>query len=572
MRYPIRTTGRRPRRGIVLIAVLLVVALLALAAYRFSDLMQAEYQAADSYTRTAQARELANGGIDYVIGALTTDPTGQGILNGNQYDNPTMFQSILVHNDDVARKRGRFSILSPLDADTALAGGSSDQPYRFGVTDEAGKININALFKLDSSGMILYNVLMQLPNMTDAIANSIIYWIDPNAVQRSSGATDEYYSSLNPPYHAKNAPLDSLEELLYVQGVTPQLLFGNDTKHNGMPDPDADDGTGTLDQGWFPYLTMYSRELNVDSQGNPRIWVNDPNLQSLQTDLATVPNLPDAMAAFILAYRLYGGTSGTGGAGGAGATGAGMAAAGTTGAGATGTTMNISLGGGTISTTIRVVAASTPTAKISNQPLSSSMLPDLSQLTKQPTSISSLYQLINAQVTVPGDGQTTPDLTYMSPMTDSGSIQQYLPIILDELTTTQASNLPARINVNTAPSVVLSALAPNGTTPLLDPGTVQMILTTRPAFSSTNPPDPSFLTPAWLITQAGLSPTTVQSLDKYITARSQVYRIQSVGHFDAGGPTARVEAVIDLNGGRPRIVYYRDLTILGKGFDLPKSP
>ncbi len=188
MRYPIRTTGGRPRRGIVLIAVLLVVALLALAAYRFSELMQAEYQLSDSYASTVQSRELANAGINYVAALLADDPTGQnGILNGNQYDNPTMFQGILVQaGTQTTKKMGRFSILSPLDPDTLAGGasGPSNMSFRYGVTDEAGKININALFKLDSSGTILYNVLMLLPNMTDAIANSIIYWIDPNAVQR----------------------------------------------------------------------------------------------------------------------------------------------------------------------------------------------------------------------------------------------------------------------------------------------------------------------------------------------------------------------------------------------------
>ncbi len=362
--------------------------------------------------------------------------------------------------------------------------------------------------------------------------------------------------------------------------MTPQLLFGNDLNRNGVLDPDEDDGTGALDQGWLPYLTMYSRELNVDSQGNPRIWVNDPNLQSLATNMTNIPTLSQDMIAFILAYRIYGGTSGTSGTGagggtnGSGTPGAGSGAGNGTGASG-GTTLNIQLGGGGGGgTTIRLTAAATTqsAAVVSNQPVSMSQLGDLTQLSKQPTSISSLYQLINAQVTIPGDGMTTQNTTYISPMTDNGSIQENLPTLLDELTTTQTSNLPARINVNTAPSVVLSALSPNGTTPLLDAGTVQTILSTRPAFSSTNAPDPNFLTPAWLITQAGLSPSTVQSLDKYITARSQVYRVQAVGHFDGGGPMARVEAVIDLNAGRPRIVYYRDLTSLGKGFDLPKNP
>ena len=44
--------------------------------------------------------------------------------------------------------------------------------------------------------------------------------------------------------------------------------------------------------------------------------------------------------------------------------------------------------------------------------------------------------------------------------------------------------------------------------------------------------------------------------------------MQALGHFDSGGPTARIEAVIDTNAGRPRIIYWRDLTELGKGFNL----
>ena len=89
----------------------------------------------------------------------------------------------------------------------------------------------------------------------------------------------------------------------------------------------------------------------------------------------------------------------------------------------------------------------------------------------------------------------------------------------------------------------------------------------RPSPSSTDAPDPIFRTPAWLITEANLSPKTLQTLDRYITARTQVYRVQVVGYFDSGGPSARVEVVIDTNQGNPRIVYYRDLTELGKGFD-----
>src|SRR5207253_1840692 len=104
--------------------------------------------------------------------------------------------------------------------------------------------------------------------------------------------------------------------------------------------------------------------------------------------------------------------------------------------------------------------------------------------------------------------------------------------------------MPARINVNTAPQAVLLAL------PGLSDADVQMILDTRPSASSTDAPDPIFSTPAWLIVQANLTPSKLKTLERYITARSQVYRVQSYGYFDGGGPTARIEAVIDTNLGR----------------------
>jgi type II secretory pathway component PulK len=423
---------------------------------------------------------------------------------------------------------------------------------------------------------------MQLPNMTDAIANSIIFWIDPKATQRSSGATDEYYMSQTPPYHAKNAPLDNTEELLFVQGVTPQLLFGNDKNRNGILDPDEDDGAGALDLGWSAYLTAYSHETNVDSAGNPRIYVNDPNLQNLQTYL-TNAGFDDSITSFILAARMYGLTAASGGGSSSGGGGTGSG----TGTG-TGTQNNTNTNKTTTPTgkTTTTTSGDSDADDKTNTPTNSTANSGAAGATKSAgnggltrssignvqsaggsNTISSLYGLINATVSIPGsNGQAA--TVYVSPLTDTGSIKQYLPMILDKLTTKKSANLPGRINVNTAPSAVLSALAPNGT-PLLDVSTVQMITGTRPSTTTTDTPDPIFATPTWLITEASVPVATVQSLEQYLTASSQVFRVQSLGHFDSGGPTARVEAVIDTNAGRPRIIYYRDLTSLGKGFSLP---
>src|SRR5947207_2464686 len=82
------------------------------------------------------------------------------------------------------------------------------------------------VLKLDSSGSVAQRLLMAIPNMTEDIANSILDWIDPDEDTRSNGAENDYYSTLSSPYRCKNGPLDTLEELLLVKGVTPQLLFG----------------------------------------------------------------------------------------------------------------------------------------------------------------------------------------------------------------------------------------------------------------------------------------------------------------------------------------------------------
>jgi hypothetical protein len=179
--------------------------------------------------------------------------------------------------------------------------------------------------------------------------------------------------------------------------------------------------------------------------------------------------------------------------------------------------------------------------------------------------IASLYELINSSVEIPSPTNPNQKTSYPSPLNDVSQQQQLLPSLLDSCTTVADPEIPARVNVNTAPSAVLSSLPGLSD----DPGLVQAILDHRPSLDATDAPDPIYQTPAWLITQANLTPSTLQTLDKYISARTQVYRVQSVGYFDGGGPSVRVEAVIDTNAGRPRVLSYRDLTLMGRAYTLP---
>ncbi|MBM4246914.1 MAG: general secretion pathway protein GspK [Deltaproteobacteria bacterium] len=104
-------------------------------------------------------------------------------------------------------------------------------PVMVRVTDEGGKIPIN--FADGAHDAKLYPLLVQvLGNMNvpsdtaAAIADAIIDWQDDDDEHRVNGAESDYYMDLPTPYPAKNKRLDSLEELLFIKGVTPELYNG----------------------------------------------------------------------------------------------------------------------------------------------------------------------------------------------------------------------------------------------------------------------------------------------------------------------------------------------------------
>jgi hypothetical protein len=515
-----RSPGRHRRSGVIIFAVLVVVAILMLVGYQFYHLMSAEHDAALASNRVVQGRYLADSGVHYTAFILSY-PQSVGLNDGEGsvlvsypaiYDNPSVFQRRPVNNPD-PRYQGYFTVIAPRDPDDPLFG---SQPLRFGVEDESGKINLNSLLLLDASGSIAREALQKLPNMSEDIANALLNWLRATPSDGSATADAQFYASLG--YQVKGGPYESPEELLLIRGLTPRRYFGNDLNRNGLLDADEDDGSGQVDRGLSRFFTLYSREPNVDATGQPRIYVNGSDLQTLWNDLNTA--LGESLANFIIGYRLYGGTSAGQGGGNRGGPGGGP---------------NVEYG------TLR------------KEDLDLDATENLGQ-------VRSLLDLIDAEFAITRDNRTT---RYRSPLVsdDLSSLRDLLPEVLDKLTTTQATELPGLVNINTAPREVLFCL------PDLSEVDVQNILDNRPGPDT----DPAlgylYRTPAWLITEAGFSVDTVRALEPFITTRSFVFRVQVVGYYEMGGPVVRLEAVIDTTGGRPRIVYWRDLSELGRGYD-----
>ena len=294
----------RRRSGVVLLGVLIVIVILALIAYQFSDRMATEYTAANNAHRNTQVRAFAASGI-YYAAAVLSNPDNANMISNGIYDNE-MFKDVALADGENMGAAGRFTLVAPADPS-----GSGGGTFRTGVTDESGKININAMMKIDPSGQTLQDMLTKLPNMTPEIAASIVFWADPSATSREGAADSGYYQGLNPPYMCKNAPLDSLDELLLVQGVTRELLYGSDLNHNNLADASETSASGNaITPGWSAFLTVSSRESNRNAQGQPLIYLNDTDLTTLYQNLQTLAN--DDVAKFVIMYRQYGASTSTG--------------------------------------------------------------------------------------------------------------------------------------------------------------------------------------------------------------------------------------------------------------------
>lgn len=72
-------------------------------------------------------------------------------------------------------------------------------------------------------------------NDIPTISDSILDWVQPGDNPRLSGAKNQYYLSLSPPYYCKEAPMDDISELLLVKGVTGAVYNGGTDTNSALP-------------------------------------------------------------------------------------------------------------------------------------------------------------------------------------------------------------------------------------------------------------------------------------------------------------------------------------------------
>ncbi len=211
--------NRESEKGIVLVIVIIMISILMILVTDLIYFTQIDTEISANTRDEIKARYIAKSGIHIAAGTLkaraledlsqvTSQLTGQG------------------ENTD-----GAWAINVPyFPVGEGIASVS--------VVDERSKINLNALVS-PSSNRIDNQVLTELRELfrfldidsskSDRFISSLINWLDiplEGAAndQDSNGANGDFYASLETPYRIKDGPLDTLEEILMIDGMDDEFF------------------------------------------------------------------------------------------------------------------------------------------------------------------------------------------------------------------------------------------------------------------------------------------------------------------------------------------------------------
>ncbi len=194
--------------GFAVIVALVAVTVLTILAGAFAYSMKVETRLAQNADNDEQLLWLGRAGVERARWILAQEPGGFTALNQIWAGGPG----------------------GGPETNSALAGISLDNfPVGEGsvalkIIELESKININA-----ADSPLLQQVLTaQGADAGDlsAVSDAILDWIDADDGTRPAGAESDYYQGMNPPYYAKNAPMDDISELLLIKGVSLAMFKG----------------------------------------------------------------------------------------------------------------------------------------------------------------------------------------------------------------------------------------------------------------------------------------------------------------------------------------------------------
>lgn len=283
------------QRGSILILVLFALMTLSLLAFSVGYTVRQKLHTALRFETRAQLRLAADAAADQTavfISENLSNQTGHHARNQRWSHDEGLWKKAVV---------GKVTYFVVADG----AAGQEDALY--GLKDEDRKINLNQAKPEVLQGLFQHAGRIDREEAR-RIAAAIRDWRDEDTDLSDGGAESKDYMRKTPPYQAKNALFDTLEELHWVQGVTPELydkvapyltVYGGKVNLNTAPPVvllamgiddrttgkivafrDGKDGRpGTLDDGAFNSLSEASQELTREQ------FLSEEEIQNLDTAL-----------------------------------------------------------------------------------------------------------------------------------------------------------------------------------------------------------------------------------------------------------------------------------------------
>ncbi len=209
------------KNGMALLVTLALISVVCVAVFELTKKLGASALTIMSETNNFKAEKMAFSGINLAMLILAND------ANHSNSD----IDSIQEPWADPVKLAKAVNALEFKDGELVLS-----------ISDELGKIQINALIneypghKFNEHQKKLWERFLALAISSDKsldvrnaseIINCIKDWLDSNdddAITGLSGAESEYYEALNYPYQCSNGPLNKVDELLMIKGISQDLL------------------------------------------------------------------------------------------------------------------------------------------------------------------------------------------------------------------------------------------------------------------------------------------------------------------------------------------------------------
>lgn len=242
----------KDNRGMALILTILVITLIVSLTLQFNRSMRSDLHAAANFRDGIKLGYVAKSGFNFALAVLREDASENNV---DSLDEAWAYLHTLSENTAALFDQGRFQVT---------------------VSDCSGRIQINRLVKQNGEYDTVQKGLLKRflnspefgldPEEVDNIVDAVKDWLDADDKVTRFGAENAYYQALEEPYSCENAPIEFLERLLLVRGITKEIFHGTTEEKPGISNYLSAHGNGKININTADPLILRALSDEIDEE------------------------------------------------------------------------------------------------------------------------------------------------------------------------------------------------------------------------------------------------------------------------------------------------------------------